>query len=311
MELVELINKDKSSFNELVHKRHSERYYFAKKFINTVNKQKLDDYCATLAKGPFGTKITICSTGQFMGTYKMIHFDQDKEQCPYFYLGAILNNIEHPDKIGLVDFGYVFEKLILYAAHLGFGTCWIGGSYHADEAERYMQLEKGTAHKVICITPVGMHKKPSELDFLDKIHNKLFSGAHSRLPLNKLFFHNDFTAPLRIDGKCPDSLKYLLKESPEKKSYLELILDSFRWAPSASNSQSWRVLFMEKENVFAFFTSSVSNYYKYIDIGIGMLHWEAACVSYGMKGHWDTENIMKLSLEAFGCVAHKVGKTHN
>lgn len=297
MDIIDLVHKQKSDFNELVHKRHSERFYFQKNKVNMDAKKLLDDYCSTLTLGPFGTKTIIASTDQYMGTFKVIQYEGDKTQCPYYYIGAIASNLANPLKIGLIDFGYNFEKLILFATQLGFGTCWLGGTYHTAEAENCLKLEKGIPHKIVCISPVGVCKKPSEYGFLQKILNKMLSGAHSRIPLHKIFFVNDFNNPLRPDHP-PDALKiqYSIKA---KQSALMAILDSFRWSPSASNSQSWRVLFMEKEKCFAFFTSSSSSFYKFIDIGIGMLHWEAAAIEYGMKGHWDIDNTLKWSTQYF------------
>ena len=296
MELLELISKDKETFNTLVHKRHSERNYFPKKLVTDQQKQALDAYAKTLTQGPMGTKIYIGSTDQFMGTFKMIHFDQDQSQCPYFYIGAILTNIEHPQKLGLVDFGYVFEKLLLYATHLELGTCWLGGAFHSKEAEKYLGLDQKVSHKVVCISPVGKCKQYSDLGFINKIFHKIFNGSHSRYPINKIFFLNDFKVPLTLSN-LPESLKYLTKITENKESAISLIFDSFRWAPSASNSQSWKVLYIEKDRMFLFFTSSMSNYYKFIDIGIAMVHWEAACIAYGMKGKWDIGNTLKLSVE--------------
>jgi len=76
-----------------------------------------------------------------MGTFKMIQHEGTTIDSPYYYIGAITNNIKHPSKIGLIDFGYTFEKLILYATFLGFGTCWIGGSYHSAEAEKLLKSD--------------------------------------------------------------------------------------------------------------------------------------------------------------------------
>ena len=103
----------------------------------------------------------------------------------------------------------------------------------------------------------------------------MFSGSHSRIPCNKIFYVNDFNMPLNHKAP-PAALKHLMKEAHDKKSQLELIMECFRWAPSASNSQSWKVLFIERDKSFLFLTASRSGFYKYIDIGIGLLHWEMA-----------------------------------
>lgn len=51
------------------------------------------------------------------------------------------------------------------------------------------------------------------------------------------------------------------------------------------NQQGWRIVFNEKDNSFLFFTVSRGEFYKYIDIGICMLHFEEAAIQYGVPGY--------------------------
>jgi len=93
-------------------------------------------------------------TPRFLSTYKVIGCLGTKANAPHFIIGGILDNIKHPKKYGLIDFGYIFEKMILYATSLGFGTCWLGGTFHGQEAENELGMKD--PHKIVCVTPIGI-----------------------------------------------------------------------------------------------------------------------------------------------------------
>jgi len=46
-------------------------------------------------------------------------------------------------------------------------------------------------------------------------------------------------------------------------------------------------VFDETKNEFQFFTCKLSKHYKYIDIGIAMLHFESAARHFKLPGEWD------------------------
>ncbi|MCD8501480.1 MAG: nitroreductase family protein [Bacillaceae bacterium] len=78
--------------------------------------------------GPLGGKAkfeiievsnNISNKGVKLGTYGFIKNHQG-------YIVGICEN----SKNALLQFGYIFEKLILYATQLGLGTCWMGGTFN-------------------------------------------------------------------------------------------------------------------------------------------------------------------------------------
>lgn len=58
---------------------------------------------------------------------------------PQAYLvGSVRNG-----KLELLEFGYTFQKLILFATGLGLGTCWIGGTFNRKSFTRELELAEG------------------------------------------------------------------------------------------------------------------------------------------------------------------------
>ena len=58
--------------------------------------------------------------------------------------------------------GYIGEGIILEATSLGLDTCWVGGFFRPEVAEKLAGTRKG--ERVYAITPVGYAKR----DFLEK-----------------------------------------------------------------------------------------------------------------------------------------------
>lgn len=313
MDLFKLIKKDNSDIYEVSLKRHSERYYQSKDKLNKEAKLKLEEYAKTLTEGGvYSTKILIEKTDQKMNTDDWINPCGDKEtDYPWFFIGAILTNIKDSENHGLIDFGYVFEKLVLYAAHLGIGTCWVGGTYHAEEAEKLF-LFKDITHQIIAISPYGKIREKKDLSKTEEEKMQWVDDLvkpRTRIPLEDIFFINDFKTPMDIYKKknVPANLKKIFKfdeneksESPSKKeNKLEKFLECVRWSPSAVNSQGWRIIYDEKNNQFIFFVDSERHFYKFQDIGIAMVHFEIAAYEYGLPGYWDSKNVNKYSTDYF------------
>ncbi len=57
--------------------------------------------------------------GRKVGTYGVLR------HVPGFIGGSCENEFEN-----LVDYGYIFERIILSLTKEGFDTCWIGGTFH-------------------------------------------------------------------------------------------------------------------------------------------------------------------------------------
>ena len=171
----------------------------------------------------------------------------------------------------LVDFGYVFEKIILSMTDLGLGTCWLGGTFNKKGFAEKIMLKDDEA--LSAVTPVGNISK--RLNLKSSIIRAMV-GAKNRKGWDKLFFNNSFSVPLDE----PDSGPY--------KVPLEMV----RIGPSASNLQPWRIM-MEDKNVFHFFIERTKRpaYSKFqnMDLGIALCHFELSATELALKGKWEVK----------------------
>jgi len=114
---------------------------------------------------------------------------------------------------------------------------------------------------IIAITPIGIK---GDLRFIESIFQ--YFSPRSRFPNEKLFFDSKYNNPLNIP-----------------KEY-EQAFEAVRWAPSAVNQQSWKIIY--KDNEFHFYTNPTRKFYSHIDIGIALCHWESVCKENSMNGKW-------------------------
>ena len=80
--------------------------------------------------------------GQKLGTYGVIKGAKR-------FIGASVR----PGPLALEALGYEMEALILYLAHLGLGSCWLGGTFNRKGFAKAMEI--GEDHLFPAITPVG------------------------------------------------------------------------------------------------------------------------------------------------------------
>lgn len=151
---------------------------------------------------------------------------------------------------------------MLKAWQLGLGTCWIAGTFKGSQFDEREKWPEGESLRIIC--PVGVAEKPR---MMEKMMRKMV-GSDNRKPFSKLFFSNDFTAPLNPENKFAEALEML------------------RLAPSSTNSQPWRALVREDRVLF---------YYKpkypvtIIDMGIGICHFYETEKFKGFDGTFTKE----------------------
>jgi hypothetical protein len=194
------------------------------------------------------------------GTYGLI------KRAESFIVGTVKNAEKDPE-----DFGFLFEKIILYATDIGLSTCWMGGTFsHTSFAEKVaLKLDE----TLPAISPVGYPaKKRAMMDTM--IH--FTAGSKKRKPWKDIFFNNDFDTPLQEK----DAGKYAIP------------LEMARLAPSASNRQPWRII--KDKDLFHFFLRRSIRFDKLsmadlqrIDMGICMSHFELAAREAGLSGKWD------------------------
>ncbi|MCR4990779.1 MAG: nitroreductase family protein [Lachnospiraceae bacterium] len=175
-----------------------------------------------------------------------------------------------------VAFGYSFEQLVLYAATLGIGTVWIGGTMKRELFESAAGLKDG--EMMPCISPLGY---PATKRSIKESMMRKGVGADSRLSGEKLFFDGAWGQNL-----LPDA---------ELKEVLELV----RWAPSAVNKQPWRIIL--KDGIFHFYekkdkgfvNENVGDMQK-VDLGIALCHF---VLGYEEKGRQAKVSICDPGLE--------------
>lgn len=145
--------------------------------------------------------------GKKVGTYGVLR------HVPGFISGECQNNFEE-----LVDYGFVFQKLILSLTKLKFDTCWIGGTF-----KRKIYEKKLVENEIVpAITPVGYRAQKRTM--IERFIRKSAESDNRKI-FGELFKDYNTLEPLR------DTL-----ENPIMQS-----LDLVRRGPSASNKQPWRV----------------------------------------------------------------------
>lgn len=249
---------------ELIEMRTSIRS-FDEKEIDKVKVQKLKDYIEHINKeGNIKARFTLTTSVEGgkgtkkLGTYGII------SGASSFIIGIL-----DKDEKDAVEFGYLFEKIVLFATDLDLGTCWLGGTFNRGNFEENLELAENEFIPIV--SPVGIrNEKPKLFDSIMKIA----SGAKKRRPWNELFFQDNRSIPL-------DEKKAGIYSTP---------LEMVRLGPSAVNKQPWRII--KDGEKFHFFLSRTKGYgvasydLQKNDIGIAKCHFELTARELGLKGSW-------------------------
>lgn len=210
-------------------------------------------------KAPFGAKVRIdlihAHTGDEavkLGTYGVIKG-----------ASAFLTLTYEEGSLADQSAGYMFEQVILHCTQMGLGTCWVGGTFKWNNFAGQLNLKKGENLRII--SPVGhpIDKKRWLVSLMRSI-----AKSDSRKPFEILFFKDNFLTPL---------------EKEDAGDYLQP-LEMVRLAPSASNTQPWRIVM--KDNAFHFYYHKVSSFSS-LDIGIAMCHFEQTCKELNLAGRYE------------------------
>ena len=174
----------------------------------------------------------------------------------------------------LENFGYQFEKAILYATHLKVGTVWLGGTF--SRRAFASQVKIASDEKIPAITPLGI---PSEKRSLRSRIIRYAAGAKHRKPFSSIFFNGNFSQSLN---------KSSLNDFSD-------VLEMVRSAPSASNRQPWRIVKEQNYNNYHFFiyrkkplSHKLFSWpdFKRIDLGIAVSHFDLTVKELGIVGEW-------------------------
>ena len=221
--------------------------------------------------GPLGRKArfeiidvanNVSDKGVKLGTYGFIKNHQG-------YIVGIIEN----SKMGLVEFGYTFEKVILFATQLGVGTCWIGGTFNRNSFKQEINLRNGEF--IPCISPIGYAKGRQRL--FEKTLRYVTKADHKKTWV-ELFFDGSFEKALEED----------------KAEQFAVPIEMVRLGPSASNKQPWRLVLSSGKKQCHFYLAHTPNYsgnklgfdMQLIDMGIAMCHFELACNEKNIEGKW-------------------------
>jgi nitroreductase len=233
------------------------------------------EFIAALEAGPFGGRVRLqlveASEGdraelRALGTYGTV------KGARTFLAGAIKRR-----PMDMEDYGYVFERTVLYATALGLGTCWLGASFNRSGFAAKINLAEDEI--LPAVSPVG-YVAPRRT-VVDAV-TRFFARAKRRKPWEKLFFDGAFGRPLTREAAGP---------------YAD-VLEMVRLAPSASNRQPWRVVKEAGRDVFHLFISRSAVYssvsttvaggdLQRMDMGIACCHFDLAARELELAGNWE------------------------
>jgi len=259
--------------SELIRRRYSCRAYQTTPIPDDLQR-RLAESIDTLGSGPFGSAARFMLVAardddakslRGLGTYGFI------KNAPGYLIGA-----GSPDPMALVDFGYLFEALILAATDLELGTCWLGGTFTKSRFARKIEIGKGEI--MPAAVSIGLADDEARL----RGELRLRMGMNRRLDFDRLFFDGGFDSPLDSTGA----------------GEIGPALEAVRWAPSASNKQPWRVV--RHRGDYHFYMQRTPHYGKgslvftllrladlqRVDLGIAICHFDLVVRESGASGKW-------------------------
>jgi nitroreductase len=179
----------------------------------------------------------------------------------------------HPDdSISRLNAGYVLEYIVLYAASLGLGSCWLAGTFNRSAFSQAMAMKKGEVMPAIIALGYPIGQKTHLLDSIFRVVAK----SRTRKSWDQIFFNENFSSPL----------------SESEAGQLTDAFEMLRLAPSASNKQPWRLLKCGNRIHFYIYRTPRNNklpyhHLAYVDLGIGMAHFELTNRELGLPGVWE------------------------
>ena len=261
--------KPNKSLTDLIKIRTSTRSFDGKP-IDPLKLQKLKDYIEYInSETEINVRFTLTTNeenskdGKKLGTYGII------SGANSFIIGIL-----HKDEKDSVEFGYLFEKIVLFATDLDLGTCWMGGTFSKSNFENNIELSEDEFIPIV--SPVGNKKEKPKI--FDKIM-RAGAGSDKRKPWDELFSEEDGSVPL----------------NESTAGLYSIPLEMIRLGPSASNKQPWRVI--KDGKAFHFFLSRNKGYgipsydMQKNDMGIAKCHFELSSKELELKGSWVQDDI--------------------
>ncbi len=225
-------------------------------------------------RGPFGARLRfriLSEDGARLGTWGLVR------GAPLYLAGAL-----QPGPMGLEDFGWVMEELVLELTGRGLGTCWMAGTFSRQAFSQALGLAPGET--VPAITPVGM---PAPAASLPDIVLHALARSRTRRPWHALFFRERPGTPAgtRATGLSLEPL------TPAEAGAWRPCLEAIRLAPSARNGQPWRILQEGRGGEFRLLLAGPvgAHSMRRLDAGIAMCHFALAAEELGLAGRWVPE----------------------
>ncbi|MHB1152208.1 MAG: nitroreductase family protein [Eubacteriales bacterium] len=252
------------SIIEIIKSRYSCRSYDGKPLDGEAEK-KLSDYIDEInqeteikARFIYIANRPDCGAPAKLGTYGMIS-------------GAVsfIAGICDVDEKDFAQFGYLFEKIILFATALNVQTCWLGGTFNKNDFIQTIGLND--SEYIAVASPVGVKKQKPRL-FDNAV--RTVTGANNRKPFAELFFEDNLSVPMNMSSAG---------------SYI-MPLETVRLAPSGSNKQPWKTI--KNKDGYHFYLKRTKGYpairfdIQKNDIGIAMCHFELTAKELKLKGRW-------------------------
>lgn len=258
---------------ETIKNRVSVRNYDSRK-LSKNDKEKLVNEISQLTN-PFGENVRIhliekdtVSNGEKLGTYGVI-------KGANTFLGVTADKSE----FGLVAAGYQFENLVLIATNMGLATVWLAATFSRDQFAKAMDVREDELFPAI--SPIGY--EAGKKSITESLMRKVMK-SDKRKPWDEIFFQDSFGNPLSR------------KDANEYVSPLEML----RLAPSATNSQPWRVV--KKQGSYHFFeihkgnASEDEKMIKKVDIGIALSHFHQTSLEQGLAGSFEKREDIEIDL---------------
>lgn len=156
--------------------------------------------------------------------------------------------------------GFAMEQVVLKAASMGLGTCWMALTFKGADFTRDTTMPADTPLRII--SPMGY---PTAKRRLIESITRMSLRSSNRRPMEDIFFQGDFGQPVDATNVFYQALAMM------------------RLAPSAKNSQPWRALV--KDNTVYFYYEEKTEAAA-LDLGIGLCHFALTLEQQGHKGTW-------------------------
>jgi len=185
-----------------------------------------------------------------LGTYGFIRNGR------YFVAGAVPRG----DAAARLDLGYSLEWIVLELTRAGLGTCWLGAFDRAKLGAAFEPRADEAIPAIIVLGQQAGRKRPVERLI------RLAARSGGRKPWSTLFLEAASGRPL----------------NPADVGRYREPLECVRLAPSSRNGQPWRVYADPAAGRFDLYAHGPA----YVDLGIAMLHFEAAATELSLGGEW-------------------------